>query len=111
MRTAVSLGITVGILALPTLAADKEGKQVRVTGTLQIGVVAIGGETTGIVIQAKKATYEVDLGNDKKLRRKADKLDGKKVVVTGKLTVRQGIEVPERRIIVVTSLEPAPDGR
>jgi hypothetical protein len=48
MRTAVSLGIRVGILALPALATDKEGKKVRVSGSLQTGVVAIGGETPGL---------------------------------------------------------------
>ena len=95
------------VLALPALAAGKNPKEVAVQGTLRTGVVAIGGETTGLVIETKAGTFELDVGKDKQLREKAEKLDGKVVVVTGTLTVRRGVEVKERKIITVASLKEA----
>jgi hypothetical protein len=77
------------------------------TGTLRTGIVAIGGETTGTVIQTKKGTFELDLGKNKELRDKAEKLKGKTVTVTGSLVIRKGVEVKVRKIIVVTRLQEA----
>jgi len=37
-----------------------------------------GGETTGTVITFGKTTWELDLGDNEKLRAKVEKLDGKK---------------------------------
>jgi hypothetical protein len=88
-------------------AADKEeGKKIEARGTLQTGVVAIGAETTGIVVKTKQGTYELDLGADKDLLKQADQLNGKAVRVAGTLEIRKGVEVKERRIIKkVTKLE------
>jgi hypothetical protein len=102
--------IVVGVACFLTLAAvgaEKKGKKVVVTGTLQTGVVAIGGETTGVTVKTKKGTFELDFGTDKKLRNQADKLNGKAVVVTGTLEVRKGVEVKERKIIRVSALKEA----
>jgi hypothetical protein len=117
MRSALLLSGLACALALPAFAADKdkdkdkdEPKKVEVKGKLHTGVVAIGGETTGVVVETEKeGSYELDLGKDKELRDKADKLDGKAVVVAGTLTVRKGVEVKERRIIAVGSLKAADD--
>jgi hypothetical protein len=101
----------VGVACLATvtaLAADgdkKGGKKVEMKGTLHTGVVATGGETTGIVIDTKDGKYELELGKGKKLRQKAKELNGKSVVVAGTLVVRKGVEVRERKIITVTSLK------
>lgn len=85
---------------------DKE-KKAEFTGKLRTGIVAIGGETTGIIIETKKGAFELDFGEQKELRQKAEKLDGKNVTVVGKLEIRKGVEVKERRIVIVTSLEEA----
>jgi hypothetical protein len=109
MRGLLSALVLVCLLAVPALAADKEkgAKKVEFKGKLRTGIVAIGGETTGTIIETKDGTYELELGKDKELRAKAKRLDGKPVVVTGILGVRKGIEVKERKIITVTSLKGA----
>jgi hypothetical protein len=97
--------VTVGLVclfALPALAADKA---VKMRGTLRTGVVAIGAETTGIIIETRDGNYELDFGSDQQLRKKAEKLNGKTIVVAGTLNARKGIEIRERRIVTVTSLE------
>lgn len=86
-------------------AKDKEAKKVELTGTLSTGIVAIGGETTGTTIKTKDGTFELDFGKQKELREKAEKLNGKNVMAVGTLTIRKGVEVKERRIVSVTSLE------
>jgi len=110
MRGLLSAAVLVCLLAVPAPGADKgkEGpKKVEVKGTLRTGVVAIGGETTGTVIDTKAGRYELELGKDKALRAKARRLDGTPVVVAGTLEVRKGIEVRQRKIITVTSLKGA----
>ncbi len=70
--------------------------------------MAIGGETTGIILKTKlEGIYELELGKDVKLRETAEKLSGKTVVVQGEYKPRAGVEIPERRIIVVSTLEAA----
>lgn len=75
----------------------------KATGTLRL-VVAIGGETTGVIVETPKNEYELDFRNEKKLARKLPSVDGKVVVVEGTLETIQGTE-KERKIIVATSLE------
>ena len=88
----------------------KRQKEVVLTGTLHTGIVAIGGETTGIVIETKEGRYELELGTNKELRQKAEKLNGKTVTVAGTLDTRKGVEVKERKIVTVSRLEEAKDG-
>jgi len=85
----------------------EEGKpvEVKVVGKLSDGVFAIGGETTGTVITFGKTTWELDLGDNEKLRAKVEKLDGKKVVVIGKVRTKKGVEIPLRTILSVATLE------
>jgi len=52
-------------LALTTAASAHKAKPQTFTGTLHTGIVAIGGETTGIEITTDSGTYEVDLHGDK----------------------------------------------
>ncbi len=85
--------------------------RVQVQGKLQTGIMAIGGETTGTIITAKGVTWELDLGRNADLQKKAGKLNGKQVLVRGELTRRQGVEVKERWIVKVSSLDPAPKGK
>ena len=77
-------------------------------GTLQTGVVAIGGETTGIVLKTEKnGQYELDFNKNEQLQKLAGTLNGKRVVVKGTYQPRPGVEVKERRIILVSSLTTA----
>ena len=113
MRTALlATGLAFLATLLPLSAAeqakDKEpAKKMEWKGTLRTGVVAIGGETTGTVLETKDGKFELDLGKNKELRDRAAKLSGKPVIVTGTLTVRKGVEVKERRIIAVSDLKAA----
>lgn len=86
----------------PATAADV----MTFTGKLTTGMMAIGGETTGTIISDGKTSYELDI-KDAALKTKANGLSGKQVAVTGKLTLKEGIEVGQRRIITVQTLEAA----
>jgi hypothetical protein len=94
-------------------AAPKAGEFIRVEvqGKLQTGIMAIGGETTGTIVTANGVTWELDLGQNADLQKKAEGLNGKQALVRGELTRRQGIEVKERWIVKVSSLEAAPEGK
>jgi len=87
------------------------GKPVRrliqVRGKLSTGIMAIGGETTGTILTTEDGTWELDSSGSKELSELADKLNGKAVVVTGVPERREGVEIKERRIIKVQSLETA----
>jgi hypothetical protein len=85
-------------------AADEYIK-VEVRGRLAHGIAAIGGETTGTVISAKGATWELDLRGNADLIRAAEKLDGRTALVTGALEVRKGVEIRQRWIVTVTTLK------
>lgn len=94
----------------PSDAGKKEPDEyikVEVKGTLRHGIAAIGGETTGTVITAKGVTWELDLRQDPKFGKQADRLNGQRVVVTGTLEVRPGIEIRRRWIVTVSALKPA----
>jgi hypothetical protein len=84
---------------------EPEKKLMEYKGKLKHPVFAIGGETTGTIIETPKGTYELDLGKDKKLIELARSLNGKAVIVKGTLKVVKGVEVPERRIITVKELK------
>ena len=77
----------------------------RFEGTLHTGVVAIGGETSGITMETPDgSTYELDFGNNAELRQSVSRLNGKKVAVMGKRVSREGVEVKQRQIIEVQEL-------
>lgn len=93
------------------VAGDEDVIEVTVAGTLHAGVVAIGGETTGIVIEAKGITWELEFGKEASLRGEAERLHGQRVVVRGSLERRAGVEVSERWIVTVAALGPAAEAR
>jgi hypothetical protein len=107
----VLLALGVVLLLGVAEAADKDEEsyvKVEIKGTLQTGVFAIGGETTGTLIKTKDGTFELDLGKNKELRTLAEKLNGKPALVTGRLTVRAGVEVRQRLIVTVETLDQPP---
>ncbi|MBA62956.1 MAG: hypothetical protein CMJ76_11380 [Planctomycetaceae bacterium] len=68
-------------------------------------IVAIGGETTGsIIVMSDESVVEVDFANSNDLRELAEQYDNQKVVLEGTATIIQGVEVPDRTVIVVRSL-------
>src|SRR4051812_18917218 len=99
---ALLLGAALAMAAPPASAPA----EITFTGKISTGMMAIGGETTGTVISDGKTTYELDI-RDNVMKRKAQELSGKNVTVKGTLTVKEGIEVGQRRIIVVTALNAA----
>ena len=99
------------VLAGAAASGGDESIEVVVRGTVKTGIMAIGGETTGVTITARGATWELDLGRDPELRRKADALSGRRAVVRGSLEVRRGVERRTRHIVTVTSIEPVPAPR
>jgi hypothetical protein len=81
--------------------------QVNIRGRIRLGVVAIGGETTGTTITSRGITWDLDLGRSSELRRAAERLSGSTVLVSGSLSSRRGVELPSRWIVRVESLRRA----
>lgn len=80
---------------------DEEGYfKIEAKGKLKTGIVAIGGETTGTLLNTGKIGVELDFGNDDKLRKTAEELDGKIVLVTGNLISKMGVTIKKTRLIV-----------
>lgn len=110
-RPVSSLGgkcVTGGTLNIRFLEESEkaQGAERELRGMLSCPVFAIGGETTGTVIKTARSTYELDLSKHPEWTQLAQQLDGKAVIVVGELTVREGLEVAERRIFKVNELKP-----
>jgi hypothetical protein len=97
------------MLAMVGRAAEENPQadyvKVEIRGTLQTGVIVIGGETTGVVVRSAGAAWELELGPE--LKKKAEQLDKQTVIVTGTYRKQPGVEVGERHIIAVATLEAA----
>jgi len=81
---------------------------VEIVGRLNANVIAIGGETTGTTVTANGITWELDLKNAQ-MPRIAGQLDGKRVIVKGRLERRAGVEIQQRWIVTVSVLKWADD--
>ena len=95
------------ILPLVLSAAGRDGDhyaKVEIKGLMQTNMVAIGGETTGVVIKVGDLSLGLDLGENKALQELAERLHGKTVLIKGILTRIKGIERGEREVVVVESL-------
>jgi OOP family OmpA-OmpF porin len=73
------------------------------TGRITSGMMAVGGETTGITITAGADRFELQAATPA-MRRQLVELNGKIATVKGTLEVREGVEIRTRRIIVVASI-------
>lgn len=81
----------------------------RFTGTLRGGVVAIGAETTGWVLETddgRRIDVDVSKAGDA-----AGKLDGKRVVIEGDVVTANWVERGERDLLMADSIAPAADGK
>ena len=106
LRITLSL-VVLGVLCgcqdksrVPATTRPREADQVETfTGTLESGVMAIGGETTGwrLVGDGESGGIEVDVAN---VRAQAQMLDGKRVTVSGRMTQRDYVERGPVRVLV-----------
>src|SRR5262245_34021973 len=112
-RLIMALVIGAVVLSAPAAAQDKDKPakkddtyvKIEAKGKLETGVMAIGGETTGVVIRTSAGSFELDL--DKKQREQGDKLNGKVVVITGTLYTKKGVTRGVRTIVKVETLKEA----
>ena len=80
-------------------------KPVTVTGKLEAGLMAIGGETTGTRVTTNGRVYELEFKKHPELREKVEEYNGKEVTVTGPMRLIRGGEGPDRWVIDVQKLE------
>ena len=97
------------VLSAESIEMPADGGQqyveVTVHGTVRTGVVAIGAETTGATITAGGVTWDLELRGVQ--RAVAGKLNGRVAVVSGQLRRAAGVELRDRFIVDVRSIEPA----
>ena len=89
---------------LQSSSQAREGMLVELTGKIEYGILAIGGETTGTQLTTEKGdTYE--------LLPDQVKIDGSKfkrgslVKVKGVLSIFQSVEMQQRKLIKVSEIE------
>ena len=82
---------------------SEEAEEIRVSGAIAAGIMAIGGETTGFEITSKEGdTYELILkvADQEKL----NSLDKMWFEVTGELIIIEGVERKDRKAIIAETL-------
>jgi hypothetical protein len=109
MTTLLDTAAATIILILPIIlsAAGRDDAyyvKVEIKGIIQTQIMAIGGETTGVIIKAGDLSWDLDLGTNRQLHELAERLHGKTVLVRGTLKRVSGIERGERDVVVVESL-------
>lgn len=101
MKTLLLFAITSGVASI----AFAQAQEITLTGTLQGGRIAIGGESTGWALEYRDATgqhsVEVELPRDLMSRARS----GATVRVTGTFATRQYVERGSVRIFRVARLE------
>lgn len=109
IAAALSLPLAPLHAAVPEAApmADEKAAEKTYEGTLETGMMAIGGETTGTILKTKDGQFELDVQGKADLQKAVESLNGKKVTVVGVYKPKAGVEVKERKIILVSSLKEA----
>jgi outer membrane protein OmpA-like peptidoglycan-associated protein len=107
-RVGKETGVIEFVKARPGESASGKGgsanaPQSEWTGRLTTGMMAIGGETTGITLSTGRDAYELQPATDA-IRQRLQELNGKTATVRGRLDERPGVEVRTRRIITVTEV-------
>ncbi|HEY0881247.1 MAG TPA: hypothetical protein VGD87_06945, partial [Archangium sp.] len=86
------------------LDAQAGAVEVSVTGYID-HVMAIGGETTGLVlVLASGEQVEIDLATNN-LDHDLENLEGREVTLKGLYKTVQGVEIPSRQVLEVTSVD------
>ena len=80
--------------------------RVRLHGTLKVGVMAIGAETTGVTVHAGGRDWELQL--QPRHVEAVEEWNGRSVDVDGRLELRAGVEVRTRRIVHARRIAPRP---
>ncbi|HEV8290380.1 MAG TPA: hypothetical protein VGP94_00585 [Tepidisphaeraceae bacterium] len=85
---------------------EPQKPQTTFTGTLQSGVVGIGGEHTGWILSGDGATggIEVDVS---KVRDQASANDGKRVTITGRMSQRNYTERGKVPVLIAEAITAA----
>ena len=125
MRTPMFFAVMLLVLALSGLACTRRSS-VRVSpdgpvtppstqpqtfvGTLRGDMMAIGGETDGWVLAGDGATGRIEL-DVSRVRSHAQKLQGQRVSVSGRMTDKRYVERGTVRVLVVDEIRPAPEPR
>jgi hypothetical protein len=86
-------------------AAPAEGEPQTFTGTLQGGMMAIGGETSGWMLQRDDGN-ESELDPRNLTPQQLEPLDGQRVRVTGREETKEYVERGRVQVIVVERIEP-----
>lgn len=77
-------------------------------GVVRYPIIAVGFETTGVALITPEGTYELALPRTVRHSNLLHELNGRRIVVTGKLTTRKGKWRPDRRVIVVKDFRVEP---
>lgn len=86
-------------------AANPLERPVTYTGTVRTGVMAVGGETTGMILETERAgTFELEVKGDRAAAQRLEALNGRQATIAGTVETRPGVEIKERRILVVRSI-------
>jgi len=108
--------LSAGLLLLAALSGiywqtQPQEQEITVTGKL-VRLMAIGGESTGWVVELESAT-DIDgkqmnaVQVSYRKTGKLEKLENKRVRATGKLTHRQGVETGKQPVLAVSSIKEA----
>lgn len=84
----------------PEPAGAKDSIEIEVVGVVKTGIMAIGGESTGVTITSDGATFELDLK-----RFQTANPNGKRARVSGRLIFKNGVEVDRRMIVEVAKID------
>jgi len=104
-RFAISTWLLAALTLLGVSAAVAEDFiRVEIRGTLNSGIMAIGGETTGTTVSAGEIVWELEISPNSDLAERLAALNGAEVVVTGSYREMRGVEVPLRYIVTVDSI-------
>ena len=94
-----------GIKTVQGVPIDGQGYlNVSGIGTLETGVFAIGGETTGTIFKVRGAVWELDFSRRPIYHNKLKELQGKSVYVSGALIQKPGVEISRRSIVYVDAI-------
>lgn len=92
---------------MATNKAERPAAAEHFTGTLHGGIVAIGAETTGWVLETgDQGRIDVDVS---KISDEAAALDGQRVVIEGSLVTVNWTERGARRMLMADTIRPADD--
>ena len=106
MKTLLMLLVSLGFASI-AFAQANQGQDVTLTGTLQGGRIAVGGETSGWALEYRDETgpHSIDVDLPRALMARAR--SGKAVRVTGTFATRDYVERGAVRIFRITRIEDA----